>query len=192
MYKLVIPARSAEPDREYYDEVNEEFVTIPGRPATKECVLQLEHSLVSLAKWESKWCKPFLSNKNLTEEETIDYIRCMTITQNVQPEVYENLTEDNIREVSAYIDAPMTATTFSDNGKGKGSREIITAELIYYWMIALNIPPEYQKWHLNRLLTLVRVCNIKNTPPKKMGKRALMSRNASLNAARRQQLNTTG
>lgn len=192
MYKLVIPARQAEPDKEYYDEVKEEFVTIPGKPATKETALQLEHSLVSLAKWESKWCKPFLSNKNLTEEETIDYIRCMTITQNVQPEVYENLTEDNIREVSAYIDAPMTATTFSDNGKGKGSREIVTAELIYYWMIALNIPPEYQKWHLNRLLTLVRVCNIKNTPPKKMGKRALMSRNASLNAARRQQLNTTG
>ena len=193
MLKLTIPARPAEPDREYYDEIAEEFVTIPGKPATKECILQLEHSLVSLAKWESKWCKPFLSNKNLTEEETIDYIRCMTITQNVQPEVYENLTEDNIREVSAYIDAPMTATTFSDNGSGKGgSREIITAELIYYWMIALTIPPEYQKWHLNRLLTLVRVCNIKNTPPKKMGKRALMSRNASLNAARRQQLNTTG
>lgn len=192
MLKITIPAKPAEPDMELYDDVKEEFFTVPGRPATKEYTLQLEHSLVSLAKWESKWCKPFLSAKKLTEEETIDYIRCMTLTQNIPPDAYTNITDDNVREVSDYIDSPMTATTFSDNGKGKGSREIITAELIYYWMIALNIPPEYQKWHLNRLLTLIRVCNIKNTPPKKMSKRALMSRNASLNAARRQQLNTNG
>lgn len=193
MLEIVIPARSAEPDKEHYDELKEEFVMIPGRPATREYTLRLEHSLVSLAKWESNWCKPFLSTKKLTEEETVDYIRCMTITQNVPPEVYSNLTDENIKEVSAYIDAPMTATTFSENGHGKsGSREVITAEIIYHWMIALTIPPEYQKWHLNRLLTLIRVCNIKNTPPKKMGKRALISRNASLNAARKQQLNTTG
>jgi hypothetical protein len=192
MLKITIPARPAEPDMELYDDEKKEFFMVPGRPATKEYTLQLEHSLVSLAKWESKWCKPFLSTKKLTEEETIDYIRCMTLTQNIPADAYANITDDNVREVSDYIDSPMTATTFSDNGKGKGSREIITAELIYYWMIALNIPPEYQKWHLNRLLTLIRVCNIKNTPPKKMSKRALMSRNASLNAARRQQLNTNG
>lgn len=192
MLKITIPAKPAEPDIELYDDEKEEFFTVPGRPATKEYTLQLEHSLVSLAKWEAKWCKPFLSTKKLTEEETIDYIRCMTLTQNVPADVYRNITDDNVRDVSAYIDSPMTATTFSDHDKGKGGREIITAELIYYWMITLNIPPEYQKWHLNRLLTLVRVCNIKNTPPKKMSKRAIMSRNASLNAARRQQLNTSG
>lgn len=193
MLKLVIPAKPAQPDIELYDEVKGEFIVVPGKPATKEYTLQLEHSLVSLAKWESKWCKPFLSNKNMTEEETIDYIRCMTITQNVPPEVYDNITNENVKEVSDYIAAPMTATTISDHGKGKGgSREVVTAELIYYWMIALTIPPEYQKWHLNRLLTLVQVCNIKNAPPKKMSKKALMSRNAQLNAARRSKLNSSG
>ena len=181
MLHITIPAI------DLYDEINNEFIT------TKEQTLALEHSLVSLSKWESKWCKPFLSKEGLTTEETIDYIRCMTLTQNVSPDVYKYLTNDNIKAVEEYINAPMTATWFSENkSKGGKNGEIVTAELIYYWMIALNIPMECQKWHLNRLITLVRVCNIKNTPPKKMGKRATMSRNAALNAARRKQLNTNG
>lgn len=130
-------------------------------------------------------------HKNLSHEEIIDYVKCMTITQNVRPEVYEVLTQDNIDAITAYIDAPMTATRFSKQNEPP-NREVVTSELIYYWMISLNIPFECQKWHLNRLLTLIRVCNIKNQPPKKMGKKALMSRNAALNAARRKQLNTTG
>ena len=193
MLKLTIPAKPAQPDVEFYDEVKEEFVVIPGKPATKEYTLQLEHSLVSLSKWEAKWCKSFLNNKEMTPEESIDYIRCMTITQNVPPEVYNNVTNENIQEVSSYIAAPMTATTINNNVNGKaGSREIVTSELIYYWMISLNIPLECQKWHLNRLLTLIQVCNVKNAPPKKMSKRQIMSRNAALNASRRNQLNTSG
>lgn len=172
--------------QEGWDEQKQEFVE------PKVQVLQLEHSLVSLSKWESKWCKPFLSKSNKTSEEILDYIKCMTVTQNVKPEVYDHLTRENIDQINAYIEAPMTATTFTDDKTGKNSREIVTSELIYYWMIALQIPPEYQKWHLNRLLTLIRVCNVKNAPPKKMSKRDIMSRNAQLNAARRKQLNTKG
>ena len=186
MLRITIPAT---PDTESWDSEKEEFVYVSG---TKECVLQLEHSLVSLSKWESKWCKPFLSKTEMTTEETIDYIRCMTITQNVPQEVYNHLTQDNIKDVTEYINAPMTATWFSKEEKGKPNREIVTAELIYYWMIALNIPFKCEKWHLNRLLTLVRVCNIKNAPPKKMGKQATMNRNRALNAARRKQYNTKG
>lgn len=171
---------------EGWDEEKEEFV----EPTTK--TLELEHSLVSLSKWESKWCKSFLSNHEKTNEETIDYIRCMTITPNVEPEVYGYLSNDNIHQINKYIEAPMTATYFNDGKNGKGSRETITSELIYYWMIALNIPFECQDWHLNRLITLIRVCQIKNTPPKKMSKSEIMSRNAALNAARKQQLNTKG
>lgn len=172
---------------EGWDEEKQEFV----EPRTK--VLQLEHSLVSLSKWESKWCKPFFSKKEKTEEETIDYIKCMTITQNVDPEVYDHLTPSIIKQIEEYIEAPMTATYFSDDkSRGRGANEQITAELVYYWMIALNIPFECQKWHINRLLTLIRVCNIKNQPPKKMSRREIMSRNAALNAARRKQLNTKG
>ena len=180
MLRIIIPST------EMWDEVNEKFVY------SKEYVLQLEHSLVSLSKWESKWCKPFLSKENKTFEETIDYIRCMTINQNIPDEVYNCLTGENIREINEYISAPMTATRFSNDAIGKGSREQITSELIYYWMIALNIPFECQKWHINRLLTLIRVCNIKNQPSKKMSRREIMSRNTALNAARRKKLRTNG
>lgn len=157
----------------------------------KEQNLQLEHSLVSIAKWESKWHKPFLSKDEKTSEEIIDYIKCMTLTQNVDPNVYMVLSNENIKDIEAYINDSMTATWFANNDHKK-SREIITAEIIYYWMIALNIPPEYQKWHLNRLLTLIEVCNIKNQPPKKMKRKDLINRNKSLNEARRKALNSEG
>lgn len=180
MLQITIPAR------EMWDEQNNEFVY------TNEQTLQLEHSLISISKWESKWNKPFLSKESKTYEEILDYVKCMTLTQKVSPEIYANLTDENMRDIQRYIEAPMTATTFSEEKNTKGNREIVTSELIYYWMIALGIPLECEKWHLNRLLTLVRVCNIKNSPPKKMGKNAIMSRNASLNAARRKRLNSKG
>ena len=116
----------------------------------------------------------------------------MTLTRNVNPEIYTRLTNENIEQINEYISAPMTATYFSEDKNGSRNREQITSELIYYWMISLNIPVEFEKWHLNRLLTLIRVCNIKNQPPKKMSKRDIMSRNAALNAQRRAQLNTKG
>lgn len=179
MLRITIPAA------EQWDERKQEFIS------TKECSIQLEHSLVSLSKWESKWNKPFLGKDNKTEEEIIDYVRCMTITQNVDPNVYYAMSNDNIKAIRNYIDEPMTATTFKEIG-GKTNREVITSELIYYWMIALNIPFECQKWHLNRLLTLIRVCNIKNQPPKKMKQSEIMRQNAALNAARKKQLNSRG
>lgn len=174
------------PETEKWDEEKQEFIYIAAR------TLQLEHSLISLSKWESKWCKSFISRFGETNEEVIDYIKCMTLTKNVDPNVYECLTQSNLEEIKRYINAPMTATTFREDKSSKPNREIITSELIYFWMVANNIPFECQKWHLNRLLTLIRVCDIKNTPPKKHSKREIMSRNAALNAARRQQLNTRG
>lgn len=180
MLQITIPAG------EMYDERDQTFISIKGQ------ILQLEHSLISLSKWESKWCKSFLSNPDKNLEETIDYIRCMTLNNNVDPNVYLFLTNENIKEINDYIAAPMTATYFSEDKTGRKNNEIITSELIYYWMIAQNIPVDFQKWHLNRLLTLIRVCNIKNSPPKKHSKRELMSRNAALNAARRKQFNTKG
>ena len=181
MLTITIPAI------EGFDDEKQEFIIL-----VKEQTLQLEHSLVSLSKWESKWCKPFLSKDDKTLEETLDYIKCMTITQNIKPDVYNRLSKQNIEEINNYIAAPMTATTFyGDNQKGRG-KETITSELIYYWMIALNIPMECQKWHLNRLLTLIRVCNVKNAPPKKRSRREITNQYAALNAARRKQLNTNG
>lgn len=174
------------PETEQWDEINQEFIT------TKEQTLKLEHSLVSLSKWESKWCKPFLSKEAMTHSETIDYIKCMTLTQDVDENVYNCLTNSNIEQINNYIKAPMTATWFNDEKSHKSSREQVTSELIYYWMVALNIPFECQNWHLNRLFTLIKVCSIKNQAPKKRSKREIMSRNAALNAARRKQLNTKG
>lgn len=149
---------------------------------------------MSLTKWESRWKKPFLDKGEKTAEEILDYIRCMTITQNVNPRVYNGLTEQNIAAINAYIEEPMTATTFSktEQAQNRRSGSVVTSEIIYYWMIALNIPFECQRWHLDRLLTLIRVCNIKNQPPKKMNKKSVMSRNAALNAARRQRFKSNG
>lgn len=155
MLHITIPAA------ELWDESKQEFISTKGQ------TLQLEHSLVSLSKWESKWCKAFLSKNEKTIEETLDYIKCMTLTQNVNPESYNYITNANIVQINQYIESPMSATFFTDDKTaGKSGKETITAELIYYWMIAYNIPFECQKWHLNRLLTLIRVCEIKNRPPK--------------------------
>ena len=174
------------PSVELWNEITMEFIT------SEETTLELEHSLVSLSKWESKWHKSFISRKELTDEEVLDYIKCMTLTQNVNPEVYNYLTADNIEQINKYIEAPMTATTFSDNKNGKTSREIVTAEVIYHWMIALNIPFECQYWHLNRLITQIRVCEIKNTPPKKKSAKETARQYAALNAARKKKLGTRG
>jgi hypothetical protein len=174
------------PEQSLWDPANEEFLY------TKEQTITLEHSLLSISKWESKWNVSFLSSsQKLTNEQLTDYIRCMTLTQNVDPLIYNCLTNENLKAINDYIAAPMTATTITRQKKGP-SREKITSELIYYWMVALQIPFECQKWHINRLLTLIEVCNIKNAPPKKMGKRDLMARNKSLNAARRKAHNTKG
>lgn len=173
------------PENELWDPIKEEFITI------KKTTITLEHSLVSISKWESKWNKPFLYSKGKTSEELFDYIRCMTLTQNVSLEIYKYIPQTVIDKIIEYIDSPMTATWFSKQ-KDSGSREIITSEIIYYWMISLNIPFECQRWHLNRLLTLIKVCNIKNNPKEKVSKKELLSRNASLNAARKKQLNTKG
>lgn len=172
---------------EGWDDAKGEFVQPEKR------IVQLEHSLLSLSKWEAKYKKPFMSSKDITDSEMLDYIRFMTITKNLKPDTYDYMTKENFMEIRQYINDPATATTFTkENNKGK-SRKIITSEVIYYWMIASNIPFDpCQKWHLNRLLTLIRVCGIENNPPKKMSQRELMSRNAALNAARRKQANSKG
>ena len=179
MLQITIPAMN-----DLWDERNQQFLSI------KETTIQLEHSLLSISIWESKWNKSFINTKDRTEEELIDYIKCMTITKNVDPNVYVCLTAENIQEIVNYINVPMTATSIRD--AGKSSREIVTSELIYYWMISLNIPVKFEKWHLNRLITLIKVCSIKNQPPKKMSRGEIMQRNAALNAARKKRLNTKG
>jgi hypothetical protein len=184
--------------QEYYSNERNEFYNSP------DTVLHLEHSLISLSKWESKWHKPFIQNQdNLSGEEIIDYIKFMTISPNNVPDsVYHSLTKENVQTIIDYIKNPMTATWFSDD-KDKNrprrpkKKQIITAEIIYYWMVSLQIPFECQKWHLNRLLTLIRVCNEKNEeqnpdPKRKPSQREMMSRAAALNAQRRAKLNSKG
>lgn len=168
------------PPSESYNEATQEFVY--GETATFE----IEHSLAALSKWEEKWCKPFLDSEK-TDEQTVDYIRCMTVTPNVPPEVYDRITNETIDRISEYMSRKATATWFSDKAGRTGKKEVITAEIIYHWMIAHSIPFECQHWHLNRLLTLIRVCNQKSNPEgqKKMSQRELMERNRRLNAERR-------
>ena len=177
--------------KEGYDEASGSFVQTGG------CTLCLEHSLVSISKWESIWHKPFLGDGKKTEEELRSYIKCMTITQNVKDEIYDSLSPSELTQINDYIGDSMTATTFT-NRRPEGARprrsEIITSELIYYWMCSYQIPFECQRWHLNRLLTLIKICSIKNdtSKNKNMSKRAILSNNNALNAARRQKLGTKG
>jgi hypothetical protein len=178
--------------KEIFNEQTQEFLT------TKPCVLRLEHSLVSISKWESKWHKPFLSTTSdkKTDAELRDYIRCMTITQNVDPNVYQSLSAEEVKKINAYIGDPMTATTFSNRRQEGASTksEVYTSELIYYWMIAYQIPFECQCWHLNRLLTLIKICSIKNNTGKegKMSKRATLASNRAINEARRKASGSKG
>ena len=174
------------PATELWDEKNEEFIYV------KEQSLQLEHSLVSISKWESKHCKPYLSTREKTDEETLDYIRCMTLTQNVKPIVYKCLSQKNMKEILDYIDAPMTATTFSESDAKRGGGELVTSEIIYYWMIAFGIPFECRKWHLNRLLTLIKVCSIKSKSPRRMSRRDIAKQNTAINALRKKRYGTRG
>ena len=181
MLQITIPAG------EKWDNIKQEFVYC------KESTLQLEHSLVSISKWESKWHKPFLSNDDKSDEEMLDYIRCMTITQNVNPLAYIFLTEGNIREINEYINNPMSAySSKEDKKKGKHNSETVTAETIYWWIATLNIPLDAQKWHLNRLLALVGLFNQKNEPPKKMSNRERAELWSKVNAERKKKLNTRG
>ena len=173
------------PGGEAFNEAESQFITVKGRE------LQLEHSLVSISKWESKWKKSFIATTNKTDAEIKDYVRCMTISQNVDPNIYKMLTRKNIEVINKYINDPMTATTFKKKN-GSAASQIITSEIIYYWMISLEIPMECQKWHLNRLLTLIRVCDEKNQPGKKMSTKDIMRQNRSLNAARKARHGTRG
>jgi hypothetical protein len=171
---------------ESFDENNQEFTTQGGT------LLELEHSLVSLSKWESIYEKPFLGNESKSTEEIIAYVKCMSVSSKVPEEIFQQLSEANFEEIHKYIDAKMTATWFSDQPGAPKSREVITAEVIYYWMTVFNIPFECEHWHLNRLFTLIRICNIKQSKPEKMSRAEIARRNRELNAQRKAQLGTTG
>lgn len=191
MLKIKIPDQ---PKEQLWDEVHECFIY---RDGVKGCELTLEHSLLSVSKWESIWCKPFLTEQDKTVEELLSYVECMTVTPiNVDPEVYKRIPQTEFDKVNEYINSPSTATTFGGPKGGKGGRggEIITSELIYYWMTACNIPFECQKWHLNRLLTLIRVCEIKNDPKgqKKISATELRRDYDRMNDIRRAKMHTKG
>jgi hypothetical protein len=174
------------PGPEMYDEKATEFVT------EGDFTLELEHSLVSLSKWESNNEVPFLGKTEKTSEQVLDYIRCMTLTPKVPEEIFSRLSKENLDAINEYLDAKMTATWFNEPPGAPQSREVITSELIYYWMVTFDIPFECQHWHLNRLFTLIRVCNIKSAKPRKMSRAEIGARNRELNARRKAQLGTTG
>lgn len=181
------------PPVELWDENKQEFINFPGAK------IMLEHSLIAISKWEAKYRKAYLSMDKKTEAETRYYVKCMTITPNVPDLAYRCLTSENYKEIKAYIDSPMSATTFRENKNHPHSNEKITSELIYYWMVSNQVPFECEKWHINRLMNLLKICSIKNQEsqkgmkkPKKTASSSHMASMAALNAQRRAALGTKG
>lgn len=176
-------------------------ITVPGEELfnsetlkfsyTETTVLELEHSLVSLSKWESRWNIPFLGKDKKTDEQIIDYIRTMLLSP-VDDSVLKRLSNDNYEQINAYINEKQTATWFREETNGPANREIITAEIIYYWMISLNVPIEFENWHINRLFTQIKVLNQKNQPKKKQNTQNAAAQRRALNEARQRQYNTSG
>lgn len=173
MYKVIVP------DIEAFSQSTQEFITVKG------CSFNIEHSLISLSKWESKWEQAFLGPKQKTREQMIDYVRMMTISKNVPNDIYELLTNDQLRDIFTYINSKQTATTIKETKAPPRRGPIITAEIIYYWMTQFGIPFECEKWHLNRLITLIRVCEEKEKPAQKMSRKDLARHNTALNHKRR-------
>lgn len=171
---------------EYYDEETETFSIVDGIELT------LEHSLLALSKWESIHEKPFLSKEEKEPHEVRSYVEAMITSPNPPPDIVQRLTQEQMEAVNQYIGSSQTATKFGSMPEVKGRGETITSELIYYWMVAFTIPFECETWHLNRLFALIRICNLKNSKPKKMSRQELAERNRALNEQRRQQLNTRG
>lgn len=191
MKKIVVPACEIwRPEKNRFDILDKDYT------------LNLEHSLISISKWEQKWHKPFISDTPKTQTETLDYIKCMTLNQNIPDKVYDMMSDELINEVNEYIEDKATATWFNDakktgDAEGHGKKEVITSEIVYYWMVELHIPVEFQKWHFNRLMTLIKVINIKHEEAdpnnkNKMSKRDILSQNAKLNAARRKAMKSKG
>lgn len=174
------------PEREFFDEKTERFGKI------KATTLNLEHSLISISKWEAKWHISFFDSEK-TLEQTMDYIRCMILNREIPDSspILNFLTKDDVEKINNYINDPMTATTIKDDGR-RGRNQRITSELIYCWMVQYNIPAQYEKWHINRLIMLIRVCSEENKPKKKMSRREIMAENKARNAARKARLGTRG
>lgn len=171
---------------EHYNQETNEFLVVGA------LTIELEHSLVSVSKWESKFEKPFLVTTARTTEETLAYIEAMLISPVDFSLVESLLTSADFNKIQEYINSGQTATTFGFAPEVKGRPEVVTSELIYYWMVAFNIPFECETWHLNRLFTLIRVCNVKNSKPKKMNRKEIAERNRQLNEQRKAQLGTRG
>lgn len=180
MLKLIIPGG------ELFDEKTSTFIE------TEKAVIHIEHSLVSMSKWEAFFEKPFLSTKDKTHEEVLSYIRMMILESDVPPELVDRLSPENMLAIRDYIESPQSATTFGEMPEKKSRGEVVTTELIYYFMVAFNIPLECEHWHINRLFSLIRICNIKNSKPEKRSRSEIAKRNHELNAQRKAQLNTTG
>jgi hypothetical protein len=159
---------------------------------TDDVVMDLEHSLVSLSKWESKYQKPFLASGMKTSEEIFGYLKAMVLTPNVDLDALYRCSQENIDKVQEYIDSSQSATTFGTMPERRGPGEVITSELVYYWMVSFNIPFDCQYWHLNRLFSLIRICNIKNSKTKKMSRSEIAQRNRDLNNKRKAELGTSG
>lgn len=185
MFQVCIP-------EQHYEFLNEkdEFISVD----VNETKFKIEHSLISIRKWEQKWHKPFLTEDDKTKEETMDYIRCMTITPNIDQNVYNWIPSDVFKNIMDYIQDPSTATWFNDKkiGAQKTKNEVVTAEIIYYWMISLSIPIELEKWHLNQLLTLIKVVSIKNDKDNKLDPKLASKQRVALNKARRAKYHSKG
>lgn len=179
MLDIIIPAT------EQFDERTMQFVE------TKEQKLTLEHSLISISKWEAKWKISYIDTKDKTRDQRLDYIRCMSLKGDISDDVLYSIAPQEMQKINNYINDSMSATVVKNTG-GSASNQFTTSELIYSWMVGYQIPVEFEKWHLSRLLTLIKVISEENKPKKKMTPSEIAARNKALNAKNRAKYHSRG
>lgn len=179
---------------ELFDEETNTFLHPVGKK------LHLEHSLLSISKWEAEWEIPFL-NTDKTSEQSLSYIKCCVLDDDFDELLLNTLSDKNILDFNAYLSKGMTAKKIIDlrsslsqkrKSRRPASQKALTSEDIYYSMIQFHVWKECEEWPLQRLLSLLQLCSLKSNSTGEMSKSDQAKFYREENARRKAKYHTNG